>query len=141
MKKEEGITLVTEVIIIVILFILIGVGISLVARENPVLSQVKVAVASDRKTQVKEEIRVGYKNAQDMYWTEYDNNPKIIKENFFVEDNILQNEIYKITGNKTEIKVTKDENEFIVNYKNTNDNEKFNFKIDENGNIINIKNK
>ena len=123
------------VILIIVLFFIIGFVISYIASKNPVLTYPTVAVANDRISQAKEEIRIAYGKTQYAYWKEWEKNDEIDKEEFFMKDNRFENDIKDVSGKRAEINVTGNENEFYVVYKALDTNETFNFKIDSNGNI------
>ena len=123
------------VILIIVLFFIIGFVISYIASKNPVLTYPTVAVANDRISQAKEEIRIAYGKTQYAYWKEWEKNDEIDKEEFFMKDNRFENDIKDVSGKRAEINVTGNENEFYVVYKALDTNEIFNFKIDSNGNI------
>ena len=123
------------VILIIVLFFIIGFVISYIASKNPVLTYPTVAVANDRISQAKEEIRIAYGKTQYAYWKEWEKNDEIDKEEFFIKDNRFENDIKDVSGKRAEINVTGNENEFYVVYKALDTNEIFNLKIDSNGNI------
>ena len=123
------------VILIIVLFFIIGFVISYIASKNPVLTYPTVAVANDRISQAKEEIRIAYGKTQYAYWKEWEKNDEIDKEEFFIKDNRFENDIKGVSGKRAEINVTGNGNEFYVVYKALDTNEIFNFKIDSNGNI------
>ena len=136
LKRENGITTATLIFIIVVLFILLGIAISLVVKDNGMLTETRIAIASDDETRVKEEIRTAYVSTQYQYWVEWENDSNINKEEFFMENDRLEENIKKVAGKNAEVKVTRSE-EFDVNYKFIDTNESFKFKIDSNGNVFN----
>ena len=118
-EKESGITLITLTITIIVLLILAGVTIATLTGENGILTR---TIESKKKTleeQVKEKIEL--MNA-DYLSGRYTGEKKNIKE--YYQKQAAEGEISSIRDNK--------DNTYTIS------DDKFEIKIDENGNIIEV---
>ena len=80
MKKQNGITMISLIITIIVMLILAAVAVSMVVGDDAVIEQAKGATASQNQANAESEIQRAWAAAELDYWTDYSD---VSKAEFF----------------------------------------------------------
>lgn len=129
MKRENGITMITLIITIIIMLILAGVALSMVTGDGAVVEQAISATEKTESSTVEENVGIAWTSADISY---FENGKSGLKEEYFTEDNL--NTRVPDTGKISNISYVEGGTSTLT-YTDLEKNLAYNVEIDSNGKI------
>ena len=137
LKKANGITLIALIISIVVILILAGVAISVIVGDNGILNQSTTSVEKNRDSKAQEEVLMAWNGVSAEYWNDWAKNTSENRILYFTK--LRLNKYLKDTGEIiNDPETTYSEGIYIVEYNSKDQNEKYKFMINDQGNISEV---
>lgn len=126
MRKQNGITMITLIITIIVMVILAGVSISAVVGDDNVILRAKKTVADTEKAKIDEEVKEAWGNAVIEYW-EYSS--EVDKEEYFQNNVAAINKFLK-TGQLTSFNYDPNGTSIAIFVPNDNPDKEYQIEIE-----------